>query len=336
MNLKKKSLKGYNGGALTETELRYLDQIALKPYDYKHGITPPLYNARNRRFRRKMGLDEFEYTEQAVERLLKQDDQSEEVTYELVDEDEVARRSTSAANLEQFSTSARDETGISGYADDEKEEDDLDLDAAFQSDEDAEAEAAAKTNDLFDEAGDDVEQYNGEEDEEEDEEDEEDEEEDNDEEDDAGSDHDVVHKEEVNEGRQHNELLKDELLELKTTLDQTIQKLQTATNPLLKSRFVESIKKLEKEVELKRKQLKYSDESLQGDSSVASQINGTQEEFEEEENDADADDDDDDDDDIEAPEEEEGTDHVPDQELDQNDLDMMMLFGAEGDEADAD
>ncbi|QLL32631.1 hypothetical protein HG536_0D01530 [Torulaspora globosa] len=341
---KMKFFKGYNDGPLTELETKYLEQIATKPYDYKHGLTPPLYNVRNRRFRRKMGLDEFEYAEKCVERLLRQDDQAEEVTYELVDEDEIQRRSTPAASLSQLETR---ESYAAETADHEKEEVDLNLDEAFQSDtEEAKErgsfkdEAADERNehDLFDETGDDVEQDNGEEDEEEEEEEEEEENEPEDEE--AEDNAERVEKQAVDEDRQHNELLKDELNELETTLNHARQKLQKAANPLLKSRFVETIKKLEREVELKRKQLKFSDETLQKpedetqpapsqeqqpETAVAGDTDDDEDEEDEDEEDEDEDDEEEDDEDRAAPDQP--------QELDQNDLDMMMLFGAEGDDA---
>lgn len=365
---RKKILKGHNGGPLTDAESKYLEQIVPKSYDYKHGITPTLYNVRNRRFRRKMGLTEFDYAEEVVERLLKQDDQAEEITYELVDEDEVLRRSTSAVNLDHLADVHTDSQGPIEYADEEqaeeKEEDDLDLDAAFQSDGEEGKEgtmvklegANARDEGMLDETGDDVEQYSGEEEEEEDEEeDEEDEEGDVDDEREE-EDNQGTEKQAVDEGRQHNELLKDELHELETTLQHAKLKSEKATNPLLKSRFIDSIKKLEKEVELKRKQLKLSDEILQKPDERITPLGDPEENARENEEEDDEEEDEEDEEEEEEDEEEEEeqqeeevhnnnngrinsslnepvgnrTDLEP--ELDQNDLDMMMLFGAEGDE----
>ncbi|GAV56114.1 hypothetical protein ZYGR_0BA00200 [Zygosaccharomyces rouxii] len=355
-DFKKKFIKGFNGGPLTDAESKYMDDIVLKPYDYKHGITPALYNVRNRRFRRRMGQREFDYVEQVVERLLKFDEQAEDVQYELIDEDEAIRKSTSATHVNDFNNIQDSERSSFQFADmDEREDDDLDLDAAFQSDQedDKAGDEVQDAMGVLDEAGDDVEQDNGEEDEEDGEEDEEDEEE---EEDGAGTE-----KQHVNEDRQHNELLKDELHELETTLIHTKTKLQKATNPLLKSRFIDSIVKLEKEVELKRKQLKLSDEILlkPGDSRLESDLQSeeqqahqdeqeqqraqTQQERQQEQENRDRnqdqtqkqedDDEEDDEDEDEEEEEEEESRPKPDnEELDQTDLDMMMLFGAEGDE----
>ncbi|AQZ17943.1 TAF7 (YMR227C) [Zygosaccharomyces parabailii] len=320
-DFKKNFFKGFNGGPPTDAESKYIDEIILKPYDYRHGITPALYNVRNRRFRRRMGYREFDYVEQVVERLLKFDDQAEEVQYDLIDEDEAMRRSTSAAHLNNFNGIQNTEESSFNFADiDEKDEDDLDLNAAFQSDQEDVKSSIPQNREspgLLEEAGDDVEQDNGDEDEEDEEEEEEEEEEE------AGG----TEKQQVNEDRQHNELLKDELHELETTLTHTKTKLQKATNPLLKSRFIDSIVKLEKEVELKRKQLKLSDEILlqPGEGQPETQQRGQEEED---------DDEDEDEEEEEEDEEEDARNKAEHDELDQNDLDMMMLFGAEGDEND--
>lgn len=344
-DFKRKFVKGFNGGPLTDAESKYMDDIVLKPYDYKHGITPALYNVRNRRFRRRMGQREFDYVEQVVERLLKFDEQAEDVQYELIDEEEAIRKSTSATHAADFRNIQDSEQASFQYADmEEKEEDDLDLDAAFQSDQEEDNIGDERQDGLgvLEEAGDDVEQDNGEEDEEDGEEDEEEEEE---EEDGAGTE-----KQHVNEDRQHNELLKDELHELESTLIHTKTKLQKATNPLLKSRFIDSIVKLEKEVELKRKQLKLSDEILlkpgesqpegqqghQGQQQQQTQQKQqenrrrSQEQAQKHEDDDEVDVEDEDEDEDE--EDEESRPKADNEELDQTDLDMMMLFGAEGED----
>lgn len=355
-DFRKKFVKGFNGGPLTDAESKYMDDIVLKPYDYKHGITPALYNVRNRRFRRRMGQGEFDYVEQVVERLLKFDEQAEDVQYELIDEDEAIRKSASATHANKFNAVQDSEQSSFQFADmDEREDDDLDLDAAFQSDQEDDKPGDQDQNviDVLEEAGDDVEQDNGEEDEEDGEEDEEDDEE----EEDGGG----TEKQHVNEDRQHNELLKDELHELESTLVHTRTKLQKATNPLLKSRFIDSIVKLEKEVELKRKQLKLSDEILlkPGESQLESdfqsegqqdhqdgqeqQIGHSQQDHQREQREnhdhsqeqaqkQDDEDDEEEEEEEEDDEEEESRPRADNEELDQTDLDMMMLFGAEGDE----
>ncbi|SCU92866.1 LAME_0F01816g1_1 [Lachancea meyersii CBS 8951] len=342
---KKISIRGFNGGPLTDTEANHLERIVKKGYDYKHGLTPPLYNVRNRRFRRRLAIQEIDYVEKTVEHLLRQDAEAEEFTYDLVDEDTLQQRSST--NKEQTQPSMDD--GFDLFGEDDHEDLEMELEQALQEDRPGLEQITADVRQqAVEETGDDVEQDNGEDDEE-DEEEEEDEEDEEDAEDDAEEEdapgQDVVRnvgKPAVDEEQQHSELLRDELEELEITLEQNRQKLEKATNPLLKSRFIESIKKMEKEAELKRKQLKLSNESSssRSQSAASHQIEGEddEEDDEEEDADADADDDDDDDDDDDATNVTNTTtnnnadDQKPAEELDQDDMDMMMLFGGEGDE----
>lgn len=363
-------VKGYNGAPLSDAEAKHLKQIALKNYDYKHGISPPLYNVRNRRFRRKMGPNEIDYVEKVIDMLLKQDKQAEEVSYDLVDESELQTKQERVSSWENFkeepgepsagpqkkeerptvppATAGQQEEG------EEEEEEDLDLGAAFESEEEEEEEegnaADGNKRQQQEEVGDEVDQdTEGEDDEEEEDEEEEDE-----------GDNEVAggeseSEEEKDENRQHTELLVDELNELETTLAHTRHKLGKATNPLLKSRFIDSIKKLEKEAEMKRKQLQLTEESSQkqhqqpSDTEVPHNEEEDEEEDEEEEEEDEAEEEEDEEDENENEEEDENDEgeHAQEgkitgdvgeapaeetHELDQNDLDMMMLFGAEGDE----
>ncbi|KAG0671564.1 transcription initiation factor TFIID subunit 7 [Maudiozyma exigua] len=354
---KKAFFKSQHGNQLTETEQKYLKNITQKRYDYKNGLTPPLYNVRNRRFRRKMSAVELDYVEKTVEMLLKQDQESEEVNYELVDPSKVLLKTTSSVNVVAETEEMKPAVHSPGAVEDE---DELDLDAAFQSDED---EGTTQMNKLDGVLEGEIQQYSDaeidndvEEDEEDD--DEEDDEDDEDEDEETG---------EKDESRQHVKLLEDELRELESTLSHTKKKSEKVTNPLLKSRFLDNIKKLEKEVELKRKQLKANEEpNGEPDTTEAAQIEdgdaNNDEDLEDEEeddndNDNEDDDDDQDDEEIEVDAEEELPDENGTQgdenrveneaepeteptnnqeELDQNDLDMMMLFGTEGDEGEED
>ena len=331
--------KAMHGNQLNDIAQKYINQIAQKNYEYKSGITPPLYNVRNRRFRRKMGPSEMEYVENTIEMLLKQDEGSEEVTYELVDPNQILPRTTSSANV---ITGAEPSSGFDVQAASVEDEDDLDLEAAFQSDEDEAGSHMPAMDEIMENGSaqeqkqqqySDVEIDN-------------DVEEDDDDDDDDEEDDDDDETGEKDEEKQHTKLLEDELRELESTLAVTKRKSEKATNPLLKSRFLDSIKKLEKEVELKKKQLK-SNEDSQKDVETATtepfETVGSVDPTEENEGDVEADgddDDDDDDQDDDEPEEEEREetaelapgDPEEGEELDQNDLDMMMLFGAEGDE----
>lgn len=357
-----------------------LNKIATKGYDFNHGLTAPLYNVRNRRFRRKMNPVEFEYVESAVESLLNDDDKAEESVFELITEEEINTKplpltTHSQVNLvpqqqqQQIISASSKETSLSlplsstpalgvpvsstpglprentesytaAEEEEEEEDEDLDLEAAFESEEDegdenkntADVENVTEpksgTEDLFDESG-------GEDEESDEDESDEDEDEDEDGENDGS-------RGTKDEKRQHIELLADELKELQTILLQTRRKVAKATNPLLKSRFLDSIKKLEKEVELKKKQLGSLQPEINSDGASVpvdqqqipqqQQVNAADEEEDEEE-----DMDEEEEESAEDEDDEERQDHPESPEnaenpLDQNDLDMMMLFGAEAEE----
>jgi transcription initiation factor TFIID subunit 7 len=55
---------------------------------YPHGLTPPMYYARRRRFRKRISRDAIEAVEDAVEKLLAADDAAESSRYELIEPDE--------------------------------------------------------------------------------------------------------------------------------------------------------------------------------------------------------------------------------------------------------
>ncbi|SMN22082.1 similar to Saccharomyces cerevisiae YMR227C TAF7 TFIID subunit (67 kDa), involved in RNA polymerase II transcription initiation [Maudiozyma saulgeensis] len=354
---KKMFFKSQHGNQLSEVEQKFIQQITQKKYDYTSGLTPPLYNVRNRRFRRKMAPVELEYVDRTVEMLLKQDEGSEEVNYELIDPSQILPKTTSSmtlvADMETAELVGNSPTGLGG-----DEEDELDLDAAFQSDEEEISGQAHKIDDVLEG---DAQQYSDAEidnDVEDEDDDDEEEEEDDDDEDDTG---------EKDESRQHAKLLEDELRELESTLSHTKKKSQKVTNPLLKSRFLDSIKKLEKEVELKKKQLKVNEESIKGpeareeDNNEEINVNN-EEDLDDEDEDDDNDeelDDDQEEEEVDEEVQEDAAEQIDDDKLgnedeiidkednqeaavdnqdefDQNDLDMMMLFGAEGDEADDD
>lgn len=95
--------------------------IDQKTWQYPHGLTPPMYNARKQRFRKRMSRNFIEATEAEVERLLEADAQAEDVKYEIIDPDAERRKS-------QFSPGA---SSPGDYQDG----------AEYSEDEDAEGEA---------------------------------------------------------------------------------------------------------------------------------------------------------------------------------------------------
>eukprot|EP00835_Amoeboradix_gromovi_P003305 NODE_213_length_14376_cov_0.499054.p5 type:complete len:302 gc:universal NODE_213_length_14376_cov_0.499054:2759-3664(+) len=66
-----------------------LPKLERKEYIYPHGLTPPLYNARKRRFRKRTPKHEIETIEEQVKKLLERDEEADDVKYEIVqDEDD--------------------------------------------------------------------------------------------------------------------------------------------------------------------------------------------------------------------------------------------------------
>lgn len=356
---RKKMMIGYQGGPLTDAESKHAEAIINKPYDYKHGISPPLYNVRNRRFRRRMGPAEMEHVEKTVEMLLKQDAEAEEFSYDLVEEESLIHKTSSSMDSGQFTGQRKSvspsQTTIANTSIDsmlfcdkfdcndrehvqyeDNEDLELELEQALQDSSDTEKAGEIYGDEPVDEPGDEVEQYSGEEEHEDDDDDDEEEDEE------FGQ---KPAKPETNEDVQHNELLKDELGELESILQQNRDKLAKATNPLLKSRFIDSINKLEKEVEIKRKQLITSEEALLNNNSIhpdpkiAPTSNTRQTEEDDEEDDEEEDDDDDEEEEVDEEEDDKNNNDQDrsqrlqqEEELDQDDMDMMMLFGVEGDD----
>ncbi|SZF06070.1 unnamed protein product [Blumeria hordei] len=65
-------------------------------HQYPHGITPPMQYARKRRFRKRLHKTQIEAMEDAVERLLKEDERSVHTSYEIVDPEAEYRMASQA------------------------------------------------------------------------------------------------------------------------------------------------------------------------------------------------------------------------------------------------
>ncbi|CCH45503.1 Keratin, type II cuticular Hb4 [Wickerhamomyces ciferrii] len=264
------------------------------------GLTPPLQKVTESRHRRKLTNDYIEKIESKVDELLKLDEEAEDSQFELIDPESlnVNNNDTPAAtpseysNVESFNdidSSAILKSGNSTYntesnnntqfhlsssaGKDHDEDLELELEQALGGDFSLENGQSVQIEDSNGEKlGQIVADKNGnggEEEEEEEveeeleiEEEEETEESDDDDDDDDNSDNDQAasRKVEVDEDAQHNALLKDEINELLTTIEQNKSRLEKTHNPLLQSRFIDSINKLEKELENKKRQLKTSED----------------------------------------------------------------------------
>jgi transcription initiation factor TFIID subunit 7 len=64
-------------------------------FQYPHGLTPPMYLARKRRFRKRISRTAIEAVEDAVEKLLEADAKADSTRYEMIDTDSKERRTFS-------------------------------------------------------------------------------------------------------------------------------------------------------------------------------------------------------------------------------------------------
>ncbi|KAI3320022.1 hypothetical protein HD806DRAFT_243990 [Xylariaceae sp. AK1471] len=219
---------------------------------WPHGITPPMHDAPNRRFRKALSEKQWERTQNQVTKLLEDDAAADEVRTDLIMEDD----------------------GYGEYEDDEDAEGELEADDYFgdqtQQDMDMDAEAELEEEDLLREFLADDEELGGatpvtqleaptpltmgantpmplqeeqaseEEDDEEEEISDEDEDDDDEADDDDGG-HDRERKQQLSE-----------LHELQKQLDEAETKLQTTTMPILKKRILASIESTKKEINVKK------------------------------------------------------------------------------------
>ncbi|KAI1113627.1 hypothetical protein F5Y14DRAFT_417294 [Nemania sp. NC0429] len=228
---------------------------------WPHGITPPMHDARNRRFRRTLSEKQWERTQNVVAELLQDDAAADEVKTELIVEDD----------------------GYADYDEDEDAEGELEADDYFgdqtQQDVDMDAEAELEEEDLLREFLADDEEPGGatpatqveaatpmtvgantpvplpeeqvsEEEEEEEEEDISDEDDDDDEEaDDDDGGRDRERKQQIGE-----------LHELQKQLQEAEKKLEITTMPILRKRLSSSIESIKKEISVKKAALGLTEE----------------------------------------------------------------------------
>ncbi|KAI0438101.1 hypothetical protein F4803DRAFT_536094 [Xylaria telfairii] len=226
---------------------------------WPHGITPPMHDAPNRRFRKTLSEKQWERTQNLVAKLLEDDAAADEVRTDVIMEDD----------------------GDAYYEDDEDAEGELEPDDYFgeqtQQDVDMDAEAELEEEDLLREFLADDEEHGGatpathleaptpmtmggntpmplqeeqvseEEDEEEDISDEDEDDDDEADDDDGGND------------RERKQQLS-ELHELQKQLQEAEKKLETTTMPILKKRLSSSIESTKKEISVKKAALGLTEE----------------------------------------------------------------------------
>lgn len=219
---------------------------------FDHGLTPPLHNVMKSETRRKTDTSYIHSLEAKVDELLRLDEEALDSTFELIDPENVRLEDNTVVQTPMVPIVEDEEPAI-----DELE---LELEQALGEDE-------------------------MEVDEPEQEEEEDEEESDDDDDDESDNEQGVSRKVEVDENEQHNALLRDEIYELQQTIEQNKARLEKTHNPLLQSRFIDSIKKLENELENKKRQLKTGEDKKKRDDAVkeAEEQSGVGVEEEEEE-----------------------------------------------------
>ncbi|KAI8887503.1 hypothetical protein K501DRAFT_175482 [Backusella circina FSU 941] len=186
------------------------------PYNYPHGLTPPLKHVRKRRFRKKLSKRAIEEVEKEVERLLEIDATAEDVQYEVVDNREMEMEIESDAGTQ-----------------------DIDIDDSDDESESDEDLAAAIDRDLEEM---DEEDNEDNEDEDEDEDDEEDDESEDEDDEEAGQTGEIEQK-------------RQEIAEIKQAIQRKTRDLLTAPNAMLKNRFETDISNLKKSLAVREAHL---------------------------------------------------------------------------------
>ncbi|TEB26621.1 hypothetical protein FA13DRAFT_1025804 [Coprinellus micaceus] len=206
---------------------------------WPHGITPPLHHVRKRRFRKRVNRRTIESVEQEVERLLDEDAMATEVKYEVLEnvnpdlsdsefiEQEVLLDAPTPAISDLGEGMGGDlgegdeDEGAEGNESEPEQEGDIDEELA------AELDMALGDED------------EGAADEEEEEEDESEEDDDDDEDDDEA---------------EARHLLSEEIRDLEAAVAKKQNEIAASSNPLIRKRFEDALKKLTVDLEMKRSQ----------------------------------------------------------------------------------
>jgi transcription initiation factor TFIID subunit 7 len=219
------------------------------------GIAPPLRHVMQSKQRKNLNNSHIQSLEAKVDELLRLDEEAEDSHFELIDPESLNRESV--VNTPQYFPHEQElvPQELLQTSDDSKTSDQVD-------DLELEIEQVLGEDELLLDGETGVEGEEGEEEEvvveaEEDEEsDDDDDDDDDDDNDNSDNEQGVSRKVEVDENEQHNALLRDEINELMSTIEQNKARLEKTHNPLLQSRVLDSINKLEKELENKKRQLK--------------------------------------------------------------------------------
>ncbi|KAG7728645.1 hypothetical protein KL933_001878 [Ogataea haglerorum] len=232
----------------SEKDIKDIDVDMEHGESYPDGITPPLENAKQR-FKKRYQQKIMQSVEDRVQELLDLDDEAESSTYTFIDPSEEASSYSTPEPVEfrkkkQKAQEARIEDKLDRQTEEEDKEDELDLEleAAFE-----DAPRDDEEEEIIEGASAD-EEHESSDDEDDDDDEEEDEEE-----------HIRPVGEEMNETQQHNAILREEISELESTIEQKSRDLAKANNPIMRNRITDVIGRLKQELELKRMQIQEQD-----------------------------------------------------------------------------
>lgn len=238
-------------------EIKESDSQNLTGDQFAHGITPPLKYVRKRRFRERMSQKQIQMIEEQVDRLLSADTKAEYSTYEILDrkaydrEVSVAASNYSNGNYERYGSSEITEK-ITADAEEDVLAGQIEQSMLeFEKENTHESSAPPVLSDFENERaiGNLVSDHDDEEDEmEADEED--------DDESDAGDIGDTRLR-----SNQHQKLIRSRISELEEAIIQKRKQAENVANPIIRSRFLGEVAKLESELELQRSEMAEDDDA---------------------------------------------------------------------------
>ncbi|RXW17336.1 hypothetical protein EST38_g8520 [Candolleomyces aberdarensis] len=222
-----------------ESNLTGNKHFNIDEFIWPHGITPPLHHVRKRRFRKRVNRRTIESVEQEVERLLEEDELAMEVKYDVLENVNPDLSDSEFIEHEQpldAPTPAVSDMGEATPGGDlgEDDGDEADEQSEAEPDGDIDEELAAELDQAL---GDDLDENAGDD---EDEDDDESEEDDDDDEDD--------------EEAQARQLLNEEIRDLEAAVAKKQGEVASSSNPLIRKRFEDALKKLTVDLEMKKAQ----------------------------------------------------------------------------------
>ncbi|KAK9447589.1 TAFII55 protein conserved region-domain-containing protein [Limtongia smithiae] len=251
----------YHSYILPDSELQAPDRKGNRKEElpYPHGITPPMRFARQRRFRKrvfKIVEEPPKPKEKPLPKVI--------IKTKFKTEDEPAEGKLGAFESSGTPFGAAGSTGVADSVPQTPGTESVrEGSVAFSDTETGYNMLGGYNQDEGTDIGDEIESLFGNESDDDEEDDDDDEEEDDDDDDDGKKRASKMDDEEI-EAIHHLELLKEEIAELETTIESKEKDAEHASNPILRSRFLDVVKKLRKELALKKAELEDGDDAPAG------------------------------------------------------------------------